>query len=304
MLTIDAHCDTLYLRAMQPGKQPCVTPERLRAGGVALQICALWAGPEGPAGDPAGNVRAQLDAWARLQGDGQGAGLRAVQDPADAVQGEAAAMLSIEGGEVFAEDIESVSVYRALGVRLAALTWNHENAIAHPAADGPEGGIKPFGWKILAEMERLGMAADVSHLNRRGFFDLIERHGKPPIASHSCCDALCPHFRNLTDQQIRALIRRGGWIGVNFYPTFLVETGEATLQDVVRHIDHIAQLGGAAHVGFGSDFDGIERTPAGLSSPADVPALLDALAARGYDPPTLRAIAGENFLRYFERIRA
>ena len=300
MLIIDSHCDTLYLRALQPQSAPCVTPERLRAGGVALQVCALWAGPDGPAGEPEENARAQLAVWARLREQG----LRAVDDPADAAAGETTAMLSVEGGEIFGEEIERLRAYRDLGVRIVALTWNHENAIAHPAISGDEGGVKPFGWQVLAEMARLGMAADVSHLNRRGFFDLIDRHERPPMASHSCCAALRPHFRNLDNEQIRSLIRRGGWIGINFYPAFLVEEGEAGIADIANHIDHIAQLGGAEHVGFGSDFDGIDRSPVDLPHPGAFPRLIEALRARGYDEPALHGIASKNFLRYFERIQS
>ncbi len=298
MLLVDTHCDTLYMRALEPKWTPCVTADHLRAGGVALQVCALWAGPEGPAGDPYGNAQAELAVWRELQEQGW----RAVEDPSEATGGEVTAMLSIEGGEVFGEDIARVQEFRDYGVRMVALTWNFENAIGHPAIKGAEGGIKPFGWQVLAEMARLGMAADVSHLNERGFFDLIERYEKPPMASHSCCAALRPHFRNLTDAQIRALIERGGWIGINFFSTFLVEEGDASIADIARHIDHIAQLGGAANVGFGSDFDGIERAPVDLQHPGMFPKLLDALRARGYDEAAVRGIAGENFLRYYERL--
>ena len=205
--------------------------------------------------------------------------------------------------EMTGKACRSVEAFRRRGARMIALTWKHENAIASPAKDGSQAGIKPFGWQVLAEMARLGMAADTSHLNERGFWDLIERHSQPPMASHSCCAALHPHFRNLTDAQIRALIERGGWIGVNFYPAFLTG-GEATVADIVRHIDHIAQLGGAAYVGFGSDFDGIERTPLDCTGPQDVPRILDALRALGYPEETVRGIAGENFIAYFERLEA
>ena len=298
MLLIDTHCDTLYMRALEPNAIPSVTPAHLRAGGVSLQVCALFAGSEGPAGDPYGKAQAQLQAWHALLAEG----LRAVDSPLDAVDGENAVMLSIEGGEIFEEDIARVQAFREAGVRLAALTWNNENAIASPAKDGSTQGIKPFGWEVLGEMARLGMAADVSHLNERGFWDLIERHTQPPMASHSCCAALHPHFRNLTDDQIRALAARGGWMGINFYPAFLTAQPEATTADIVRHIDHVAQLGALAHVGFGSDFDGISCTPTDARHPGDFPAILDALRARGYDEEALRGIAGENFLRYFKRI--
>lgn len=299
MRIIDTHCDTLYRRALRPQETPCVTAEALRAGGVSVQTCALFAGGEGPKGHPYEKALAQLEVLERLKAEGW----KTVDSPAQAREGESAVMLSLEGGEILEDKLERVEAFRRRGARMIALTWNHENAIASPAKDGSQAGIKPFGWQVLAEMARLGMAADTSHLNERGFWDLIERHSQPPMASHSCCAALHPHFRNLTDAQIRALIERGGWIGVNFYPAFLTG-GEATVADIVRHIDHIAQLGGAAYVGFGSDFDGIERTPLDCTGPQDVPRILDALRALGYPEETVRGIAGENFIAYFERLEA
>ena len=122
------------------------------------------------------------------------------------------------------------------------------------------------------------------------------------MASHSCCTALRNHFRNLTDDQLRLMIREGGYVGVNFYPYFLTDNGKADIGDVVNHIDHICQLGGADIVGFGSDFDGIECTPVGLEHPGHIPALIDALRARGYDDAAIRGIAGENLVKYYNRI--
>jgi membrane dipeptidase len=297
MLIIDAHCDTLYTRALAPDALPCVTMENLQAGGVSLQVCALFAGSEGPAGDPFGKAQAQLAVWRALCRQGWAA----ADDPSAAKEGLCAGMLSVEGGEVFGEELARVQAFRDVGVRMVALTWNNENAIAFPAKGGGDQGIKPFGWQVLGEMARLGMAADVSHLNERGFWDLIDGHSQPPMASHSCCAALYPHFRNLTDAQIRALIARGGWMGVNFYPGFL--TGDrAGISDIVRHIDHVVQLGGAAHVGFGSDFDGIDQTPADAPDPGAFGAIMQALRDAGYGEPALRDIAGENFLRYFRRV--
>ncbi|MCL2810980.1 MAG: dipeptidase [Clostridia bacterium] len=293
LLIIDAHCDTLYRLALEPNLQPCVTTERLQAGGVSLQVFALWAGPDGAS--PFDVVQAQLKAW-------QGLPIQSVDSPFDARDGQVAGMLSIEGGEVFGSDLHSVAEFRKLGVRIVALTWQRENRIAFPNQDGEGGRIKPFGWQVLARMEQLGMAADVSHLSRRGFWDLIDRYSQPPMASHSCCHALCPHPRNLTDEQLRALIARGGWVGINFFALFLTGGNKATIGDVVRHIDHIAQLGGAANVGFGSDFDGMPHPPKGAEHPGCFPAILDALRARGYDEATVRGIAGENFLRYFRAV--
>ena len=120
----------------------------------------------------------------------------------------------------------------------------------------------------MREMNRKGVLCDVSHLNEAGFWDVIEHSTLPPVASHSNARALCEHTRNLTEAQIRAVIEKKGYIGVNFYSAFLANGRAATLEDVYRHVDAILQLGGEDVVGFGSDFDGIDAWPEGLANPA------------------------------------
>ena len=299
MIICDTHCDTLYMRALQPEAIPCVTMENMRRGGVSLQTCTLWAGPNGMAGQPYEKAMAEYAAFEQLR---EREGWTRVDSPLEATEGEVKILLSVEGGEVFEGKVERVREFHALGVRMAALTWNHENEIAYPAKGGSEGHIKPAGWDILRTMAELRIAADTSHLNEQGFWDLIDRHTQPPMASHSCAKSLCDHFRNLTDAQIRAMAERGGWIGVNFYPCFLTGSDRATVRDIADHIDHMCQLGAAKHVGFGSDFDGIECTPKDCQSPADVPNILSELRRRGYDEEAIADIAGRNFLRYYERL--
>jgi len=276
-----------------------ITQASLAAGGVSLQVLALWTGPEGNAGDVNQTIRLELDAFKALLQEG----VPQIRDPREAAEGRTAAMLSIEGCEVFEAGLNAVHDYAELGVRMAALVWNHENKLAKPAKSGSHEGLSKYGLDIALEMQRLHMAIDVSHLNEKGFYNLFQKTNAPPLASHSCCDALCHHFRNLSDEQIRVMIANGGYIGVNFYPMFLTG-GDASIADVVNHIDHICQLGGARHVGFGSDFDGIETTPEGLSSPADFPALIDHLRKKGYKEQDIESVAGLNLIDYFKRVES
>ena len=128
--------------------------------------------------------------------------------------------------------------------------------------------------------------------------------GPAPMASHSCAHVLCPHPRNLTDDQLRAIFAAGGYVGVAFYPTFLHPSEKADVDTVIDHIAHMCSLGGEGHVGIGSDFDGIETCPQGLAHAGELPGLFGRMEERGFDEPLVRAIAGENFAAYLQRITA
>ena len=301
MFIADAHCDTLYSIAIK-GKRPedcTVTPERMAASGVGLQTFALFAGRKGPQGTPYRDGLRMLEAAPRagvpmLTGD-------LPEEPPRNPTG----IFSCEGGEMLEGSLARLEEFHEkLRLRMIALTWNFENEIGHPAKLGPEGGLKPFGFELLRAMDEKGILADTSHLNEAGFWDVCERAALPPIASHSNCRWLCDVPRNLKKEQARAIIERGGFIGVNFYTEFLVKEGEAALDDVIRHIDALCELGGEKAVGFGSDFDGIDRWPQGLAHPGDFTALLDALARRGYPRETLGDLAGMSLWRLLKRAEA
>lgn len=165
------------------------------------------------------------------------------------------AIFAIEGGAALAGKLENIGHFRSQGVRMMTLCWNGENELASGAK--ASGGLKPFGRLCVAEMERLGMIVDVSHLNDESFWGVERAAQKPFVATHSNARAICPHPRNLTDDQLRVMIERGGLIGMNFYTLFLNEREEeASAQDVIRHIEHILSLGGEDVLALGSDFDG------------------------------------------------
>ena len=303
MFIADTHSDTLFNIGVmhQAMDSLMINPEKLRRGGVSLQTFAMWSGRYGNKGDYEAIAAAELAAAPLMEA----AGIRKVDNPADAAsakEGEACFMLSLEGCEVFEKGLQAVAQYREYGVRMGALVWNNPNALGFPAKGGSKEGLTAYGIQVVKEMQRLGMAVDTSHLNEAGFYDIFAKTDKAPLASHSCCTSLCNHFRNLTDAQLKLMIREGGYVGINFYPYFLREDGKATLQHVVEHIDHVCQLGGDGIVGFGSDFDGIECCPEGLAGADDMPKLIAALQARGYSQTAIEGIAGKNLLAYYERI--
>lgn len=299
MIICDTHCDTLNMRALHKDETPCVTMENMIRGGVSLQTCALFAGSKGMADHPYERAMAQYHEFERLSRE---EGWQKALSPLEAEEGKVKILLSVEGGEIFEGKAERVDEFYGYGVRMAGVTWNNENEMGHPAKYGSKEGIKPQGWVLLRRMAELKIAVDTSHLNEAGFWDLIDKHSQPPLASHSCAKKLRNHFRNLTDEQIRAMVDRGGWIGVNFYPWFLGDTGKAVAEDIVTHIDYICQMGAHKHVGFGSDFDGIEVWPDDCENPSKVPLVIEGLKKRGYSDEAIADIAGRNFLNYYRRL--
>ena len=198
----DAHCDTLsHLVSGGTLENATITPERLAAGGVSLQVFALFA-TYGRGIEPYEKARRMLSAAGEFPVPVLTGALPAALP--DAPTG----VFSIEGGEILQGSLERFAEFDAAArVRMIALTWNFENEIGHPAKNGPEGGLKPFGLSLVREMNRKGVLCDVSHLNEAGFWNVIEHSTLPPVASHSNARALCEHTRNLTEAQVHVLGR-------------------------------------------------------------------------------------------------
>ncbi|MDR3540135.1 MAG: dipeptidase [Desulfosporosinus sp.] len=212
-------------------------------------------------------------------------------------------LLSVEGGEILGEAIFMLDIIYKLGVRALGLTWNQRNALADGVGEtDTQSRLTQLGQEVILRMNKLGMLIDVSHLNEAGFWHVLELSQDPIVASHSCAKALCAHPRNLTDQQLRALAKQKGLVGVNFYPRFLQETGKATRDDVIRHICHIAEVAGVETVGLGSDFDGISETPEGLEHVGNYGYLIDDLTKRGFSNLEIEQITGRNFMRLLSSV--
>ena len=298
MLICDTHADTICarLKGWNNGQFDVTRENLAQSPGTRVQTMALFIPPNGMQEEP-DIARQQLMEFERMKA----LGFRQIRTLDEALPGEANVLLSIEGGEAFGDSVEGVDAMTDAGVRLAALTWNTPNEIAQPALCGNDTGLKPFGREVVRRMHQRHMAADVSHLNSRGFWELMET-GVAPMASHSCVWTLCPNERNLTDDQLRALIEVGGFIGINFYTGFLNPDMKADLDTVVDHMAYICDMGGEDCVGFGSDFDGIDDYPLGLRTAADVPKLIDRIRQRGFGEMLTEKIAGLNFKRYLESI--
>lgn len=134
-------------------------------------------------------------------------------------------LIGIEGGTAIEKNLDNINAFFDLGVRYIGLTWNNSNFISTSAKEetenGKPGGLSGFGIEVIKRMNEVGMLIDVSHLSEAGFRDVMENSSSPVIASHSNCYAIAPHFRNLKDDQIKAIAKSGGYIGINFYDAFL-----------------------------------------------------------------------------------
>ncbi len=213
-----------------------------------------------------------------------------------------AALISIEGGEAIGEDINVLEKLYDLGVRSICITWNEENSIAASAmCEHAHKGLTPFGKKVVREMNRLKMLVDVSHLSFAGFWDVLAVTMQPIIASHSNAKSICPHPRNLADEQFSAIVKNGGMIGINFYTPFLTSNKYATIADIIRHVEHFMGLGGENHIGLGSDYDGIDILPSGMQGIEHIDMILNALLKLNYTETQVANIAGNNFIRLIKK---
>lgn len=314
-LVIDSHCDTVLrvirsqgaFRLRDEHTEGHVDIPRLKKGGVGLQFFAAYIGPEYKPDRSIKRTLQLLDCLYTELDDNQDS-LHLVLDSGNLEEarrlGKIGVLLSIEGGEALEGDIAMLRVYHRLGVRALGLTWNERNQIAEGVGDCRSGGgLSAFGVKVVEEMNRLGMIVDVSHLSEPGFFDVLEVSRHPIIASHSNSRAVCDHVRNLTDKQIKALAENGGVMGLNMAHEFIVAGGHPTIDHVIDHVDHVANLlGNTAHIGLGGDYDGITKPPIGLEDMSKYPALTDALLRRGYNEAQVRQILGENHLRVIKTV--
>ena len=165
------------------------------------------------------------------------------------------------------------------------------------------GGLTVFGRQVVAEMNKLGMLVDVSHIAPAGFWDVIETSSKPIIATHSNAKALCPHPRNLDDKQILAINEKDGLIGVTFAGQFLEhDYNDACIESIYRHFDYMLNLmGNDDHIGFGSDFDGISHPPYNLHGVQDYSAVYEYLSKK-YSASTVEKITHKNVLNLLQKV--
>jgi membrane dipeptidase len=301
---VDAHCDTLcsWINTQDKGKDDIT---RMKKGGLNCQVFAIYTAP---AFYDAPLKRAvQLIDSFYIEIENNRNDITLCTDYKQILlaekQNKIAAILALEGGEPIQGGVRILRTLYRLGVRIVSFTHFPRNLIADGSGEtNSKSGLTLLGTKLVKEMNQIGMIIDVSHINENGFWDVLKLTKQPVIASHSNCKALCDVHRNLNDEQIKALARNGGVIGVNYGIGFLdLNHKKVNLSKLLDHVEHIVKLVGSDHVGFGSDFDGGAGFP-GLEDVTKIPNITRGLVQRGYSNKDIKKMLGGNFLRIFKNI--
>ncbi|UCC72104.1 MAG: dipeptidase [Gemmatimonadota bacterium] len=222
-------------------------------------------------------------------------------------EGKVAFLLGIEGAEGIEGDLDLLHLFHRLGVRTVGLTWMYRNEVAEGNWEDTGDGLSPFGRQAVQEMNQLKMLVDVAHATEQTFWDTLEASNAPVICSHTSCRALVKGFgehapsRYLTDEQLKALAEQGGVLGIFFSANRELDDDNADVHDLARFFAHAAEVAGAEHVGFGSDFDG-GFPPPGLEDIRGLPNLTSALIDVGFSDEELLGILGGNWLRVFREV--
>lgn len=318
---------------------------RLRKGGVGAQFWSAYVpASSGPKGKAVTQTLEQIDTIHRMIAaypeTFQFA--RTVDDILAARRdGKIASLIGVEGGHSIDNSLGVLRMLDKLGVRYMTLTHSSTLDWADSATDDPKSnGLSPFGEQVVAEMNRLGMFVDISHVSVDTMKHVLRITKAPVIASHSSAYSLCNHPRNVPDEVLRLVKENGGVVMVNFYSGFIVPEGAASgrtfrkayaemkknisdekklsaavdqwfrdnpvprgsVHTVVDHIEHIIKVAGVDHVGLGSDFDGIGLTPEQLDDVSTYPVITQVLLDRGHTPEEIRKVLGGNLIRAMRQV--
>jgi membrane dipeptidase len=293
----DGHCDYLYGAVQsgydlrKPKREQAIRLDDLLCGGVALQFFACWI-DTALASPPLHQCLAMIDAYERML-DAHSELVPLTRDFVPE-SGKIAAVLSVEGGEALDGSMAVLRVLYRLGVRALTLTWNENNELAGAAMGRGNKGLSAIGRDIVDEMCALGVAIDVSHLSDRGIEQVLARTTRPVFASHSNARGAHDHARSLSDALIREIANQGGTVGINFYYQQLTKSSEASIEDIVRHICRVVEIGGIGCCAIGSDLDGMQQYPKDFKTSRDYPALFEALLRRGFSEAEVYRIAYQN----------
>lgn len=239
--------------------------------------------------------------------------------------GKLAVVMQFQGTHPIEYDLNLVELYWRLGVRVAQLAYNQRSPVCDGCEEPADAGLSSFGHQVVGELNRLGIAVDLSHTGKRASHEAVEVSTSPCIVSHANAAAVHPSKRNLPDDLIQAVTANGGVIGLNGFPAFVAAKQQPTLDDLIDHLVHIDSLAGPGHVGLGIDYyqgsqqdydkhvaDGIWHPdsyppppwnfPAGIGDPSTLDRFTERMVQRGYADDEIRGVLGENWMRVLDGI--
>jgi len=335
-IVIDTHVDTTQRLAVDGWdftsrhENGHVDLPRMKEGQIDAMFFAVYAAGPVAKGEGIRAARAQIKrvlAMATKYPDDVVVAVTADDVRKAKASGKVAVILAIEGGYLIEDSLDILDEYRAAGAAYMTLTHSFHTTWADSAGvqedlEPKHNGLSTFGRSVVARMNRIGMMVDISHVSDKTFWDVLEVTTSPPIATHSSCRAVSPHRRNLTDEMMLAIARRGGVVQINFAAGFIdpnyppIDPGRikaffdrgcpvneklsdyiTPLSILVDHFDHALKLIGADHVGIGTDFDGIPALPDDMHDCSYLPNLTALLLDRGYSEEDLTKVLGGNALR-------
>ena len=295
----------------------------MRKGGLTAAncTCCVWEGFV----DTMNNV-AQWNGWFREHGDlivkaRSAADIRKAKE-----EGRTAIVLGFQNTSAFEDRLGAVQLFKDAGVGIAQLTYNTQNYAGSGCYESSDSGLSDWGRELVAEMNRVGMLIDLSHVGSRTSEETIRESAKPVAYTHCCPSALKPHPRNKSDGELRFIADRGGMIGVTMFPAFLKRGADSTVGDYVEAMEHVISVAGEDHVAFGTDFTQgygqdffdwitndkgsarslIKFSPMpnakGVETIGQLPNLTAAMERAGWSEGRIRKVMGENWLNFLTEV--
>lgn len=308
--------------------------ENCRQGGVTVIAATVGIGI--PQLGNLGFTMQNLEQWfGRIKNNDKLLHVKSVEDIYTAKrENKLGVIYHLQGSLPFEGNLNNIEIYHELGVRICQLCYNTKDLVGCGCAEETDTGLTPFGEKVIAELNRLGMVVDCAHTGYRTTMEAIEASDKPVIISHGNARAICANRRNLPDDIIRAIALNGGVIGINGYPPFVADKTRPTMEDYLDHVDYMAKLVGIEHICIGMDYfeyqagvmdeatakmtydflinSGAWKTeeyppppwyyPEGIEMPEKFPNLTTGLLKRGYSKKDVENILGLNIIRVFKEV--
>jgi membrane dipeptidase len=316
---VSLHEDAIVIDGLNVSEWTPEVFESMRRAGVTAAncTCCIWEGFE--------ESMRELARWKR-RFDEHADTLMPVRDVDDITrakqQGKVGVILGWQNSSGFEDHLPFVGLFAELGLRVVQLTYNTANAVGCGCYESRDGGLTDFGHDLVAELNRVGILIDLSHVGARTARDAIRASGRPVAYTHTLPSACREHPRNKTDDELRLIAEHGGFVGLTFFPAFLRRGPDSTIDDYLDAAEHVMSVAGEERVGIGTDFtegrspaffDYISRDkgygrrlvdlgpvvlPEGLRRIEDLPNLACAMQRRGWSEPRIRRFLGENWLRF------